>query len=116
MKVAIVGGTGSFGLALAKRLAGAGYDVVVGSRDAARAAEAAAAHGVEGAANADACRGADLVVADAALTPRMRAERRLVHTVGRCHREDCLDVAVGPRLLVPREQRGTIRRFSVGHQ
>lgn len=62
MRVAVVGGTGGFGLALAKRLAEAGYDVVVGSRDAERAAAAAATVGVEGATNADACRGADLVV------------------------------------------------------
>ena len=61
MKIAVVGGTGSFGLALAKRLAGAGYEVVIGSRDATRAAEAAAAVGVEGATNAEACRTADLV-------------------------------------------------------
>jgi NADPH-dependent F420 reductase len=62
MRVAVVGGTGGFGLALAKRLAEAGYDVVVGSRDAGRAAEAAATVGVEGGTNADACRGADLVI------------------------------------------------------
>ena len=62
MRIAIVGGTGSFGLALAQRLAAAGYDVVIGSRDADRAAEAAAGIGVAGAANADACREADLVV------------------------------------------------------
>lgn len=61
MRVALVGGTGSFGLALAKRLADAGYDVVVGSRDADRAAAAAAGLGVEGATNEEACRGADLV-------------------------------------------------------
>ena len=58
MRVAVVGGTGSFGLALAKRLAEAGYDVVIGSRDAERAAAAAATVGVEGATNADACRAA----------------------------------------------------------
>jgi len=57
----VVGGTGSFGLALARRLAEAGYDVVIGSRDADRAADAAATLGVDGATNADACRGADLV-------------------------------------------------------
>ena len=62
MRVAVVGGTGGFGLALAKRLAEAGYDVVVGSRDAERAAAAAATVGVDGATNADACRGADLVI------------------------------------------------------
>ena len=34
MRVAIVGGTGDFGLALARRLVEAGDDVVIGSRDA----------------------------------------------------------------------------------
>jgi NADPH-dependent F420 reductase len=72
MRVAILGGTGSFGRALAARLVAAGEDaVVIGSRDAGRAAEAAAELGCEGATNADAVRGADLAVlavkADAAL-------------------------------------------------
>jgi 8-hydroxy-5-deazaflavin:NADPH oxidoreductase len=62
VRIAVAGGTGSFGLALAKRLTEAGYHVVVGSRDAGRATAAAAALGAEGATNADACRGADLVV------------------------------------------------------
>jgi NADPH-dependent F420 reductase len=72
MRVAILGGTGSFGKALAARLVAAGADdVVIGSRDAGRAEEAAAEVGCAGAANADAVRGADLAVlavkADAAL-------------------------------------------------
>jgi NADPH-dependent F420 reductase len=72
VRVAILGGTGSFGRALAARLVAAGEDeVVIGSRDAGRADEAAAELGCEGAANADAVRGADLAVlavkADAAL-------------------------------------------------
>jgi NADPH-dependent F420 reductase len=59
----VVGGTGPFGTALARRLRdAAGYEVVVGSREAQRAAAAAAQIGVEGAANEDAVRGADLVV------------------------------------------------------
>jgi NADPH-dependent F420 reductase len=62
VRVALVGGTGSFGRALAKRLSAGGYEVVIGSRDAERAAQAAGELGVEGATNADACRGADLVV------------------------------------------------------
>jgi NADPH-dependent F420 reductase len=62
VRVAVVGGTGKFGLALAERLADAGYDVVIGSRDADRAAEAAEAIGVDGATNADACRAVELVV------------------------------------------------------
>ncbi len=72
MKVAVVGGTGDFGLALAQRLVDAGEDVVIGSRDAERAREKAAEVGASGAANEDAVRGVDLVVlatkADAALS------------------------------------------------
>ena len=71
MRVAIVGGTGPFGRALAERLRESGDEVVIGSREAARAAAAAAEVGVEGATNAEAVRRADLVVlatqADAAL-------------------------------------------------
>ena len=71
MKVAVVGGTGSFGQAVAKRLVNAGFEVVIGSRDAERAREAAAAVGATGANNDDAVRGVDLVVfavnADAAV-------------------------------------------------
>lgn len=72
MRVAILGGTGSFGRALAARLVAAGEDdVVIGSRDADRAAAAGAELGCEGATNQDAVRGADLVVlavkADAAI-------------------------------------------------
>jgi hypothetical protein len=66
-----VGGTGPFGRAVAVRLVEAGVDVVIGSRDAARAQEAARELGCTGATNADACGEADLVVlavnADAAL-------------------------------------------------
>jgi NADPH-dependent F420 reductase len=66
VKVAILGGTGSFGGAIAARLAAAGVDdVVIGSRDAARAQSAAAELGggrVTGAANEEAVRGADLAV------------------------------------------------------
>ena len=74
MKVAILGGTGSFGRALAVRLATVGEDeIVIGSRDAARAAAIAAELGarVTGATNDEAMRGVDLAVlavnADAAL-------------------------------------------------
>jgi NADPH-dependent F420 reductase len=62
VRIAIVGGTGSFGLALAKRAVAAGETVVIGSRDKDRAAAAAAELGAEGATNEEAVRGADLVV------------------------------------------------------
>src|SRR5580765_5302751 len=63
MKVAIVGGTGAFGRALAKRLHEIGKDdVVVGSRDAERAQATAAELGVTGGRNQDIVGDADLVV------------------------------------------------------
>ena len=63
MKVAIVGGTGDFGLALAVRLVEAGDEVVIGSRDAERALEKAREVGASGgAANDDAVAQVDLVV------------------------------------------------------
>ena len=62
MRIAIVGGTGAFGTALAKRALAAGDSVVIGSRDAARAQAAAAELGAEGTTNEEAVRGADLVV------------------------------------------------------
>jgi NADPH-dependent F420 reductase len=72
VRIAVVGGTGDFGLALAQRLVEAGHDVVIGSRDAARASAKAAEAGAAGASNEDAVRGADLVVlavkAEAALS------------------------------------------------
>jgi NADPH-dependent F420 reductase len=63
MKVAIVGGTGAFGRALAKRLHEIGKDeVFVGSRDADRARATAAKLGVGGDANEAIVADADLVV------------------------------------------------------
>jgi len=61
VRIAIVGGTGPFGFALATRLREA-HEVVLGSRDAARAGEAAKELGVEGTTNDEAVGAADLIV------------------------------------------------------
>jgi NADPH-dependent F420 reductase len=65
VRIAILGGTGSFGRALAARLVELGEDqIVIGSRDETRAREAASdlGGGAEGATNDDAVAGADLAV------------------------------------------------------
>lgn len=63
-RVAIIGGTGAIGLALASRLAGAGCEVVIGSRDPGKADQAAAdlgAAAARGASNEQAAAEADVV-------------------------------------------------------
>ena len=62
MKVAIVGGTGTFGRALARRLHLLGEEVRIGSRDEQRGKERALEIGVEGGSNDEVVQGVDLVV------------------------------------------------------
>ena len=62
MKVAIVGGTGTFGRALARRLHLLGEEVRIGSRDEQRGKERALEIGVEGGSNDEVVKGVDLVV------------------------------------------------------
>ncbi|MBM3958614.1 MAG: NADPH-dependent F420 reductase [SAR202 cluster bacterium] len=67
MKIGIIGGTGPEGRGLAVRWAAAGHHVVLGSRDAARASDAASRLGgaegsVKGATNLEAARISDVVV------------------------------------------------------
>ncbi len=63
-KVAVVGGTGNLGNAIARALLKAGHDVAIGSRSAEAAAQAAGAigAGVDHGANADVVGGADFVI------------------------------------------------------
>ena len=71
MQVAVVGGTGPFGRALAGRLHASGIDVIIGSRDAERAAATARELDSVGETNSRACADADFIIlavkADAAL-------------------------------------------------
>ena len=82
MKIAVVGGTGDFGLALAERLVQAGEDVVVGSRDAERAAAKGAEVGARGAANEEAIDGADLVVLAVKAEAALATAEYLVDALG----------------------------------
>jgi len=83
MKVAIVGGTGAFGRALAKRLAELGQDeVVVGSRDADRARATAEELGVSGGLNKDVVGDADLVVLAVKSNATLETATELVDAIG----------------------------------
>ena len=82
MRIALIGGTGSFGMALAVRLREAGYAVVIGSREAERARAAGAELGVEGATNDDAARGADLVVLTTKADGAVETARSLRAAIG----------------------------------
>ena len=83
MKVAIVGGTGDFGLALAQRLVEAGDEVVLGSRDAARAQEKAEEVGAsKGAVNADAVAGVELVVLATNASATLETAAALADAIG----------------------------------
>lgn len=82
MKIALIGGTGSFGTALAVRLREAGYAVVIGSRDAERARAVATDLGVEGATNEEAARAADLVVLTTKADGAVETARSLREAIG----------------------------------
>jgi NADPH-dependent F420 reductase len=82
LKVAIVGGTGSFGRALARRLRALGEDVYIGSRDAERARERARELGVQGGTNENVVRGADLVVLATKSNAALEAATSLVDEIG----------------------------------
>jgi len=83
MKVAIVGGTGAFGRALAKRLHEIGTDeVLIGSRDAERAQASAAELGVTGGRNDEIVDGADIVVLAVKSNATLETARELAAAIG----------------------------------
>ena len=82
MRIAIVGGTGAFGRALAARWQRLELDVTIGSRDPQRAEKQAAVIGVRGAANAEAVRDADFVVLAVESHAAVETARDLADPIG----------------------------------
>ena len=83
MKVAIVGGTGAFGRALAKRLQEIGTDeILIGSRDAERAQASATELGVTGGRNDEIVDGADIVVLAVKSNATLETARELAAAIG----------------------------------
>lgn len=82
MRVAIVGGTGPFGKALAGRLHASGIEIVVGSRDAARAAETALELDCAGETNGEACADADFVILAVNADGALDTARELRQAIG----------------------------------
>jgi NADPH-dependent F420 reductase len=82
VKIAVVGGTGTFGRALAARLHALGHDVTIGSRDETRARDQAAAIGVVGGANADVVAEAEYVVLATASGAAIDTARDLREPIG----------------------------------
>ena len=102
MRVAVVGGTGSFGTAVAQRLVDAGIEVVIGSRDAERARETAARIGCEGANNDDAVRGVDLVVFAVKADAAVETARELRQSIGSTPvLSVCAELSFGPGGVKP---------------
>lgn len=84
MRVAVVGGTGAFGRALAKRLAESGQDdVVVGSRDAGRGQATAEELGVAGGRNQEIVQDADLVVLAVKSNATLETATELADAIGK---------------------------------
>ena len=110
MRVAVVGGTGSFGQAVAKRLVDAGVEIVIGSRDAERARDAAEALGAEGANNDDAVRGVDLVLFAVKADAAVDTARDLRQSIGSTPvLSVCSELVFGPGGVKP-DARGDVHR------
>jgi 8-hydroxy-5-deazaflavin:NADPH oxidoreductase len=111
MRVAVVGGTGSFGRAVARRLVAAGVEVVIGSRDPERARAAASEVGAEGAGNDDAVRGADLVLFAVKAEAAVDSAAELRQSIGSTPvLSVCAELAFGPGGVKPTSEATSIAR------
>jgi 8-hydroxy-5-deazaflavin:NADPH oxidoreductase len=82
VRIAVVGGTGPFGKALAGRLQASGLEVIVGSRDAERAAAAALELRCAGETNDEACADGDFIVLAVNAHAALATARELRSVVG----------------------------------
>lgn len=107
MKIGIVGGTGSFGRALAARLRDLQYDVAVGSREHQRGWERGVELGIRGGSNEEVVRDADLVVLATKSNATIDTARELADAIGDtpvlCVASDLSFTALG--VLPGREER-----------
>ena len=111
MRVAVVGGTGSFGQAVAKRLVDAGVEVVIGSRDPERARAIAEPLGAEGAGNDDAVRGADLVLFAVKADAAVESAAELRQSIGSTPVFSvCAELSFGPGGVNPTAEATSIAR------
>ena len=116
MRVAVVGGTGSFGQAVAKRLVDAGVEIVIGSRDAERARETAATLGgerrsAEGASNDDAVKGVDLVLFAVKADAAVDTARDLRQSIGSTPvLSVCAELVFGPGGVKPTPEATSIAK------
>ena len=109
MRVAVVGGTGSFGQAVAKRLVDAGVEVVIGSRDAERARAVAEPLGAEGANNDDAVQRADLVLFAVKADAAVESARELRQSIGSTPVFSvCAELTFGPGGVKPTSESTSI--------
>ena len=110
MKVAIVGGTGAFGRALAKRLHELGNDEVsVGSRDAERARATASELGVAGGLNEEVVRDADLVILAVKSNATLETAKALSSAIGKTP-VLCVasDLRFSPEGVLPGKHQGSL--------
>jgi len=95
--IALIGGTGALGAAIARRLAKAGESVIVGSRDSAKAATAAAAlqaetgRPVQGLGNAEAAAAASIIIVT---VPFASQEATLADIAAGCRGKIVVDTTV----------------------
>jgi len=82
VRVAVVGGTGSFGRALVSRLKLVGDEPLIGSRDAERAAQLGAVYGVEAGRNDEVVRRCDIVILAVQSRAALDTARELADAIG----------------------------------